>query len=72
MKGTRTLSLVLAVVLLLGSITTVSARTGTAKSFSDVPDNAWYQDELNSLTSLEIIKGYEDGTFHPEEKLTRG
>ena len=29
MKGTRTLSLVLAVVLLLGSITTVSARTGT-------------------------------------------
>ena len=72
MKGTRTLSLVLAVAVLLGSITTVSARTGTAKSFSDVPDNAWYQDELNSLTSLEIIKGYEDGTFHPEEKLTRG
>ena len=44
--------------------------TAMAKSYSDVPENAWYQDYLTQLTDKGGINGYEDGTFRPEGTVT--
>ena len=72
MRGKRTLALLLAVVLLLSGMLPASAEIGPAKTFSDVPANAWYQDSLNWLTMLGVVHGDGDGTFRPESTLTRG
>lgn len=72
MRGKRTLALVLAVMLLLAAMLPVSAEIGDPKNFSDVPGDAWYKDEVDKLSMLGIINGYPDGTFHPDETLTKG
>ena len=40
-------------------------------SFSDVAEDAWYADAVNMLASLDMIAGYEDGTFRPDAPITR-
>ncbi|MCD8049640.1 MAG: S-layer homology domain-containing protein [Clostridia bacterium] len=42
-----------------------------AKDFSDVASTASYADAVNLLSNLGIITGYEDGTFRPDETITR-
>ncbi|NOU87227.1 hypothetical protein GC102_15745 [Paenibacillus sp. LMG 31460] len=39
--------------------------------FADVSENAWYAKAVNTLASLGIINGYEDGTFAPNKAITR-
>ena len=41
------------------------------KSFSDVPEDAWYAKAVNTLTSLGMLGGYPDGTFRPDAPITR-
>ena len=41
------------------------------KSFSDVPEDAWYAKAVNTLTSLGMLGGYPDGTFCPDAPITR-
>ena len=41
------------------------------KSFSDVPDDAWYSTAVKTLASLGMMDGYPDGTFRPDEPITR-
>jgi hypothetical protein len=40
-------------------------------SFSDVPEDAWYTKPVLAMASLGAIKGYPDGTFKPDKKITR-
>ena len=40
--------------------------------FSDVPQNYIFSPYINSLASMGIISGFEDGNFRPEQKVTRG
>ena len=40
-------------------------------SFSDVKEGAWYYDAVMELTEKGILKGYQDGTFRPDRKITR-
>lgn len=40
-------------------------------SFSDVSGKAWYAGSVKYLETFGIIKGYEDGTFRPNEAITR-
>ena len=40
-------------------------------SFSDVPADYWAQDYTAGLTKLNIISGFGDGTFRPDEPVTR-
>lgn len=40
-------------------------------SFSDVPADYWAADAIAKATSLGWIAGYEDGTFRPDNSLTR-
>lgn len=42
----------------------------SAKSFSDIPEDYVYYDEINYLTDLGIINGFPDGTFRPKEFIT--
>lgn len=39
--------------------------------FKDIPNNYTYFKEIEYLTSNKIITGYSDGTFKPDNKLTR-
>ena len=40
-------------------------------NFSDVDKDEWYFHEVSALTYLGIIDGYDDGTFRPDENITR-
>lgn len=62
MKLSKVLSLVLAVVMLFGM---------QAFAFTDVAETANYAEAVTVLSALDIINGYEDGTFKPEGKITR-
>lgn len=44
---------------------------GEAKTFSDVKRNAWYGQLIDIATSNDIVKGYPDGTFRPENNISR-
>ncbi len=39
--------------------------------FRDVQADAWYSVAVNYLGSIGILRGYEDGTFEPDEPITR-
>lgn len=40
-------------------------------SFPDVAADAWYHEAVVTLAAKGIITGYEDGTFRPEQPITR-
>lgn len=44
--------------------------SGRAK-FNDVSSKEWYADSIGYLSKYDIIKGYADGTFKPNESVTR-
>ena len=60
------LALVLALVMVLGSFSFVSA----APDFPDVKDTT-FEEAVGSLELLDILKGYPDGTFKPANTITR-
>jgi len=62
----KVLSLVLVIAMVLSSMSFAFAST----SFNDVVDTD-YEDAINTLVSLGVITGYEDGTFRPEKTVTR-
>jgi hypothetical protein len=39
--------------------------------FKDVDSNAWYAGYINAIREAGMIGGYEDGTFKPNQKITR-
>lgn len=46
-------------------------ETDVANKFKDVPDTHWASKAINELADKGIINGYEDGTFRPNEPITR-
>ncbi|MDO4542386.1 MAG: S-layer homology domain-containing protein, partial [Bacillota bacterium] len=42
-----------------------------ALDFSDVKSNDWFVEDLTDAVDAGIIKGYEDGTFRPNEMVSR-
>ncbi len=40
-------------------------------SFSDVDENAWFNNAISTLQNAKIINGYPDGTFRPNAPITR-
>ena len=45
--------------------------TSGTTPFSDVADDAWYRADLDRMAALGVVVPYEDGTFRPDEPLTR-
>ncbi|CAM3136813.1 S-layer-like y domain-containing protein [Paenibacillus lupini] len=43
----------------------------TASNFKDVSSNAWYADAVAAATEAGIIQGFTDGTFRPNDKITK-
>lgn len=41
------------------------------QEFSDVPEDAWFAPYVQRLVEYAIVEGYEDGTFRPEQHITR-
>ena len=39
--------------------------------FSDVSSGSWYAKAVNTLVELKVLSGYEDGTFRPNNPVTR-
>lgn len=42
----------------------------TARTFSDILGTP-FEDEIKTLTASELLSGYEDGTFRPDNSITR-
>ena len=40
-------------------------------SYSDVAPTAWYNNAVSTLSRMGILGGYEDGTFRPNDSITR-
>ncbi|NIA02242.1 MAG: hypothetical protein GWP15_02565 [Nitrospirae bacterium] len=49
----------------------VDVKTDYAAGFPDVSAGAWYASYVNYAAENGIVSGYSDGTFGPNEKLTR-
>ena len=58
-------------VLLTIIILTVALCGIPAYAFSDVPLSTSYSDSVKRISALGIIKGFEDGTFKPDDLLSR-
>lgn len=41
-------------------------------AFVDVPADYWASDAIRALRQAHLFDGYEDGTFRPDQKMTRG
>lgn len=46
--------------------------TASAKSFPDVADGHTYNREIGYLSENKFVNGFSDGTFRPENEITRG
>ncbi len=59
--------------LLLSTVATALAisSVASASSFSDVSDEYWAKDVIENWANYEIIQGYPDGTYLPENLITR-
>ena len=62
----KVLSLVLVLAMILGSFSMVFAS-----QYSDVKDTAEYAEAVSVLSGLGVVGGFPDGTFKPEEGVTR-
>ncbi|PID01612.1 Parasporal protein [Sporosarcina sp. P2] len=62
---------VLGAILLACSVPVSSAAAGNS-GFPDVPDSKHFAEAVNDLASRNIIGGYPDGTFRPNDSITRG
>ena len=67
-KMRKTFSFLVALTMLL-SVFTQSISVNAA--FSDVADDNSYKNAITTLTTLKVINGYDDGTFKPDQSITR-
>ncbi len=45
--------------------------SGNTVNFYDVPNDYWARDQILYFSSMGIVNGYEDGSFRPEDGVTR-
>ncbi|MSR67784.1 S-layer homology domain-containing protein [Candidatus Peribacteria bacterium] len=57
--------------LLLAAQIEMKASTGTVLAFSDVSETDWFSPYVNIAVEREIVRGYQDGTFRPDQPITR-
>ncbi len=52
-------------------VLTLLCSIGVQAAFSDLPETHWASSTIEQLTEDSVITGYPDGTFRPEDSLTR-
>ncbi|MDR2712658.1 MAG: S-layer homology domain-containing protein, partial [Clostridiales bacterium] len=50
---------------------TSAKNDDVGNSFRDVKDGVWYTQAINYLAMMGILEGYPDGSFKPNQKITR-
>ena len=48
-----------------------NTKSGESISFSDIKESAWYYESVTAMSKAGIINGYTDGTFRPDNQITR-
>ncbi|MEL6603931.1 MAG: S-layer homology domain-containing protein [Cyanobacteria bacterium J06614_10] len=48
-----------------------TAEPQEAIAFTDVPDDYWAKPYIDALSSRDLIAGYDDGSFRPDQPVTR-
>lgn len=81
MNMKKTFSVLISTMLAVSSIVSASAleygsewgghKSSSGKTFSDVPDNHWAKANIDRAVKAGWVEGYEDGTFHPNDTITR-
>ncbi|MDD3350821.1 MAG: S-layer homology domain-containing protein, partial [Eubacteriales bacterium] len=59
------------VTMLANSVDGIEPEKAAAAGFEDISSAAWYASYVNWAVAEGIVKGYSDGNFRPEEKITR-
>lgn len=67
----KRLSLLLSVVMLLSMFVPALSVSAEKARFSDVEDSHPYKAAITTLSILDVINGYEDGTFAPDKEISR-
>ncbi len=49
----------------------VGVASSIQTMFTDVSTNHWAKDFISELTALEVLQGFPDGSFRPDEQVTR-
>lgn len=70
MKGERMKKSIKNLVLSLLVVVTI-AGNAFAKNYPDLPANHWAYKQIQALTDEEVLVGYPDGNFKPDETATR-
>lgn len=52
-------------------VVAILAGNAFAKSYPDLPSNHWAYKQIQALTDEEVLVGYPDGNFKPDETATR-
>jgi hypothetical protein len=53
------------------SLITTGLVLASQQLFSDVNTTDWFYEDVKNMVNLNVIKGYEDGTFRPGQPLNR-
>lgn len=53
-------------------VTAIDISETTENTFSDVTDDHWAAEYINSVYAGGLVEGYEDGSFKPEKNITYG
>ena len=64
----KLLSAALAALLAVSAAATAALAEGA--QLSDVPEGAWYAEEVNEMVAAGYISGYEDGSFRPDNEVS--
>ncbi len=67
----RSIAFMMTLVFVFTSVLSFSATLAGAASFTDVAETSAYYEAINSLVGNGVINGYEDGTFKPDNTITR-
>jgi hypothetical protein len=49
----------------------IQPKSGLPAQFNDVHTNAWYAAPVYTAVEVGLVSGYEDGTFKPDQPITR-
>lgn len=68
---TRIMAMLLIIILSLSLVLSINTMAIVSDSFNDISNHAWAQPAISDLSANGIIKGYGDGTFRPDNTVTR-
>lgn len=49
----------------------INLKANAHNTFTDVPDNEWFANYVKTAYQLKIVKGYPDGSFRPQNTVSR-